>query len=100
MTIIRLILSTVILLSAGFIAVESWRYTFLNTRNERLGINRRYSYVPLISIFLSLVAYIIYPYPIKNWIGIIPVLDIGNWALLCYAAVLFREWRFNNHRQG
>jgi hypothetical protein len=69
----------------------NWSYAILSLRNRRRGIDRHYSLVPLVSILLAYSAYQIYPYPQKNWIAIIALLDIGTWELLWIPVILIRE---------
>lgn len=91
MTAFRAIVAIAVILFAAYIVVMNWGCVIATERNRRKGIKKHHSTVPLISLFLAWVAYPIYPFEPKGWIGIIPALDIGNWYLLVlYAIALFR----------
>jgi hypothetical protein len=78
----RLLLLTIALLAAGYIILINWTCAVLTRRNKKRGINRHYSTVPFVTIPLAYLAYILYPYQGGKWIGITPILDVGNWMLL------------------
>lgn len=65
-----------------FVMVMNWVCVIASERNKRRGIDKHVSTVPLISFLLASVAYEIYPFIPKAWIGIIPAMDIGNWVLV------------------
>jgi len=85
----RLILSIIVLLAAGYVIVMNWISVVLSLRNKKRGINRHYSTVPFVTILLAYLAYILYPYQVKKWIGITPILDVGNWMLLWLPRAFF-----------
>jgi|SRR5215471_9630514 len=87
----RLILSIIVLLAAGYVIVMNWICLVLSQRNKKRGINRHYSTVPFVTILLACLAYILYPYQGKKWIGVTPILDVGNWMLLWLPRAFF--WR-------
>ena len=99
MTTTRLILSIVILLITSYIIVMNWCCVIISMRKRKRGIDRYYSMVPLVSILLAYLAFGLYPYPQKNWIGSIPLLDIGNWTLLWLPVVLIRELKHSRHKE-
>jgi hypothetical protein len=78
---IRIVGAVLLLLLAGYIAVMNWFCVIVSMRNKRKGINKHHSTVPLMSIIISIAAYALYPLNHKEWIGIIPALDISNWIL-------------------
>src|ERR1043166_285418 len=96
MTPIRFILALAILVFAAYIVVMNWGCVIVSMRNKRRGIDRHHSTVPIISIILAALAHLIYPKPDRNWMIVIPLLDIANWSLLALPFVLFREWRKKN----
>ncbi len=88
MTTTRLILATVILLFAAYIVVMNWGCVIVSLRNQRRGIDRHHSTVPLFSFFITIVAMVFYPWP---WMIVVPLLDIANWSLLWAPFGLIRE---------
>lgn len=70
------------MLFALFFVVVNWASVIISERNKRKGIDRHHSPSPLLSIILAGAAFLLYPYAHKIWIWIIPVVDIGNWAVL------------------
>jgi hypothetical protein len=93
---LRLILATIVLLFAGHIVAMNWVCVIVSIRNRRRGIDRHYSTVPVISFILAGVAHITCPKADKNWMFVIPVLDIANGSLLMLPFVLLRERRKQN----
>jgi len=85
----RLILSIIVLLAAGYVIVMNWIYVVTSLLNKKRGIDRHYSTVPFVSILLAYMAYDLYPYSGKIWIGIMPFLDIGNWMLLGFPYIFW-----------
>jgi len=87
----RLILAIAILLLAVYFVAMNWGCVIISMINKRKGVDCHHSTVPLVSLILTVFAYISYPYPAKNWIVIIPILDIGNWMLLWFPIVLMKK---------
>ena len=79
---LRTIASTLLLLFAGYIAVMNWGCVIVSMWNKWKGIDRHHSVVPLITIIVAAIAYEIYPFTPKSWIGIIAAADIGNWIMI------------------
>src|SRR5215475_3782121 len=95
MAVARLLFSILILLFTAYVVVMNWGCFIVNWRNKRRGIDRHHSMMPLVSVLFSYLAFLIYPYALRNWIGIIPLLDIGNWMLLLLPVILIREfWNY------
>ena len=83
MTILRASIAGIVMLLAAHIAVMNWRCVIASEINKRKGIDKHHSTVPLISLILAgVVAYPLYPFTPKWWIGIIPAVDIGTWMLI------------------
>ena len=91
MTTARTILAIALLLLAAFIVVMNWICVIVSTRNQKGGIDRRSSMVPLISVIATVGSYLIFPYPRAAWMLIIPLLDLSNWTLLWLPFHLLRE---------
>ncbi len=71
------------MLLAAYIVVMNWGCVIASERNKRKGIDKHHSTVPFISLILAgVLAYPLYPFTPKWWIGIIPAVDIGNWMLV------------------
>lgn len=71
------------MLLAAYIVVMNWGCVIASERNKRKGIAKHHSTVPLFSLLLTgMIAYPLYPFSPKWWIGIIPAVDIGNWMLI------------------
>ncbi len=79
MSTIRLILAAAILLFAAYIVVMNWGCVVVSIRNKRRGIDRHHSTVPLLSLFITALAVVVYPWP---WMIAVPLLDIANWSLV------------------
>jgi len=82
MNLIKIIIAVIILLFGAYIAVMNWGCVLVSMRNKRKGIDKHHSTVPFVSIVSAGLAYMIYPLQPKQWIGIIPLVDIGNWILI------------------
>ena len=82
MTILRVSGSAILMLLAACIVVMNWGCVIASEVNSRKGIDKHHSTVPLISLILAGVAYPLYPFAPKWWIGIIPAIDIANWAVI------------------
>ena len=83
MTILRATIAGIAMLLAVYVVVGNWGCVIASERNKRKGINKHHSTIPLISLILAgIIAYLLYPFTPKWWIGIIPALDIGNWILI------------------
>jgi len=78
----------------------NWGCVILSLRNKKKGIDRHHSTVPLVSLLLAYFAFGMYPYLQKSWIGIIPLLDIGNLTLLWLPVVLVRELKQRIRREA
>ena len=79
---LRLVGSILVLVMAAYIAVMNWGCVVVSLRNKRRGVDRHHSTVPLFSLILAAVSYLLYPSEPKWWIGIVPAVDIANWTLL------------------
>ena len=82
MTELRISVSAILMLVAALTAVGNWGCVIASERNKRRKVDKHVSTVPLISLILAGLAYEIYPFSPKRWIGIIPAVDIGNWMLV------------------
>ena len=83
MTILRAIGAIVLMLLGAYIAIMNWVCVIVSEQNKRKGIDKRHSTAPLISLVLAgVLAYPLYPFTPKWWIGIIPAADIANWMLV------------------
>jgi hypothetical protein len=89
----RLIIAIVILVFALLIVVMNWGCVIVNMRNKKRGIDRHHSAVPIVSLVLAALAYLIYPRPDNTWMFAIPLLDIANWCLLWLPVALIRQAR-------
>lgn len=89
----RLILAIILLLLAGYIVAMNWGCVAASIRNKKRGIDRHHSTVPIVSFILVALAHLVYPRPEKNWMIVIPLVDIGNWILLWLPNGLIQEWR-------
>jgi hypothetical protein len=95
-----LILTIIVLLFAVYIVAMNWGCVIVSLRNKRRGIDRHHSTVPVVSFILVAIAHLIYPKPNKNWMFIIPLVDIANWSLLALPIVLFRRSGKTNIEPG
>lgn len=94
MTTIRFILAIIILVFAVYIVALNWGCVIAFFWNKRRGIKKHYSTVPVVSFVFVALADVIYPYPSKSWMLIIPLLDIANWSLLWLPVALIRDlWK-------
>ena len=83
MTTLRAIVAVIVLILAAYIAVMNWGCVIASEINRRKGIDKHHSVVPALSlIFAGVLAYPLYPFTPKWWIGLIPAFDIGTWVLI------------------
>ena len=87
---VRLGVSLILLLAAGYPVVLNWGAVILNAHHRRRGVDKRYSSGPFLSAALAAFAYFAYPFESKQWIFILPVIDIGNWLALIGLATMTR----------
>jgi hypothetical protein len=91
MTTVLTILAIVLLLLAAYIVVMNWICVIVSTRNQKRGIDRHSSMVPLISVIATVSSYLISPHPNTEWMFVIPLLDLSNWSLVWLPLYLLRE---------
>jgi len=78
----QIIIAILLLLFGAYIVLMNWRCVIVSMMNKRRGIDKYHSTAPIISILSAGLAYMIYPLQPKEWIGLIPLVDIGNWTLV------------------
>jgi hypothetical protein len=82
-TVLRASGALILMLLAAYVAIVNWGCVIVSERNRRKGIDGHHSTVPAVSLILAGgLAYPLYPFAPKWWIGIIPALDIGTWMLI------------------
>ena len=91
MTIGRTILALLLVALAAYLAVMNWLCAIISVRNQRKGIDKHSSMVPVLSIILIAIATPIYPFAPKWWLAIIPILDLGNLNMLRLPYFLMKE---------
>jgi len=80
MTILRASIAGILLLIAAYVAVMNWGCVIASARNKRRGIDVHHLTIPFFSLLRTgVIAYPLFPFTPKWWIGIIPLVDIGNW---------------------
>jgi len=90
MTALRVSVSVILMLLAACVVVMNWGCVIASARNKWRGIDQYHSTVPLISLLLTgVIAHPVYPFTPKWWIGIIPLMDIGNWIGLIRLPMAF-----------
>lgn len=82
MTALRACGAVILMLCALFIVIMNWICVIASERNSRRGIDKHHSTMPMLSLIFAGLAYLLYPFTPKWWIGIIPAVDIGTWLLL------------------
>ncbi len=82
MTTLRTILTVLLLLAALYVAVFNWVAAIRSLANQRKGIDRHYSMVPIVSLPLALCAVFVAPDAPLWWTLLIPLFDLGNLNLL------------------
>jgi len=90
MTTIQTILAIFLLLLAAYIVVMNWICVVVSTRNQKRGIKRHISMIPLISGIATVGAYLIFPHPNGEWMFVIPLLDLSSWSLMLLPFYLLR----------
>jgi len=93
MNVIRCIVGTGCIGVAAYIVAFNWGCVIVSTRNRKRGINRHHSVVPLGSALFAAFALIAYSSPLRYWVLLVPILDIGNWLLLWLPVVFIRNLR-------
>jgi hypothetical protein len=79
---VRIIAAILFILFSAYLIVMNAGCVIASMRNKVKGINKHHSTAPLISLLTAGFAYLVYPLEPKNWIGLIPILDLGNWILI------------------
>ena len=85
------ILGSVLFLFGAYVAVCNWAALFLNTRNKKRGILKRYSQGPVIGpvgMYLGLKAF---PIEKPPWIWAVLLLDPSTWVVVVSLAFLIQE---------
>ncbi len=90
MTILLYILAIGLMIMAAYVVVLNWGCVIVSIRNQRQGIDKHHSTIPLVSVMLGVFSFLAWPGTPKEWILIIPLVDIGNWVLLCLPIVLIQ----------
>lgn len=80
----RFISAIVLLFAAVSVVVMNWGCVIVSFRNERREIDRHHSTVPLVSVILTVVAWLMIPWDGRHWLFIIPAADIGNLMVLWF----------------
>jgi len=96
MTIARTIIASLLMAFAACVVVMNWGCMIVSLRNQRKGIDKQHSMVPIFSIIVALIATSIYPHSPKWWIGIVPLIDISNWNMLRLPFFLMAEKKKEN----
>lgn len=78
-------------LAAGYPVMMNWGAVILKARNRRRGIDKHYSPGPFLSAALASLAYAAYPFEPKQWILILPAIDIGNWVAVVGLVTMVRR---------
>jgi hypothetical protein len=91
MTITRAIVALLLAALAAYLAVINWLCAIVSVRNQRKGIDKHSSMIPILSIILIGMAAPIYPFTPKWWMGLIPLLDLGNLNMLRLPYFLMKE---------
>ena len=89
----RLVLAGLLLLLAAYIAAMNWGCVIVSVRNQRKGIDRHHSTIPLVTVLLAGIACPIWPYGSRWWAFAIPLADIANWLMLWLPVAVLRERR-------
>jgi hypothetical protein len=78
----RTIIAGIFLLAAIYVAVANWACVIISVRNQRRGVDRHHSTVPIITVLLAALALLAWPFQPKLWILLIPILDMAHLNLL------------------
>lgn len=70
------------MLLAAYVAAMNWACVIASEINRRKKIDKHHSTVPAVSLILAGLAYPLYPFSPRWWIGLIPILDVGTWMLI------------------
>ncbi|MEZ5989389.1 MAG: hypothetical protein R3F30_09745 [Planctomycetota bacterium] len=82
MTLLRAALAIALVLLGLYFIAANWACVLVSLRNRRRGIPRHHPVMPLLSVFASIGALVLYPWSPATWILLIPAVDIGNWVLV------------------
>lgn len=93
MIIARTIVAVLLVAFAAYVVVMNWMCAIISLRNRRKGIDKHHSTVPVLSIIIIIIAAIVYPRDAKWWMGVWPLLDVGNWQMVRVPFLLISERR-------
>jgi hypothetical protein len=82
MRIVVTVLGGFFLFAALYVAVMNWACAIISLRNQRKGIDKHHSMIPVVTLLLAFFAMVMFPYWPGKWTMLIPVLDIANLNLL------------------
>lgn len=89
MTEFRTFAAIILVLLAAYIMIMNWVCLVVNIQNQRRGIDRHTSMIPLLTIVISIGAYFCAPGSNPFWVFIVPLLDISSWCLFWLPFFLF-----------
>ena len=99
MRVVITVLGALFLVATFYITVMNWGCAVTSLRNQRRGIDRHHSMVPIVSAWLALCALVMWPFWPGKWVLLLPALDIANLNLLfCPLYLLPRLFRKRNLR--
>ena len=89
MTSIRFILAIAILLFAAYVVVMNWGCVIVSRRNKRRRIDQHHSTIPIVSLILAALAYLLYPRPDKIWRSPFPCSTLQTGACFYFQECCF-----------
>ena len=96
----RMILALCLLTLGALIVIINWGYVLVSMRNYKRGVDRHYSTIPIVSLVLTGLAFLIHPGPAKLWMLAVPLVDIANWTLLWLPVVFFQVGKSRQRSAG
>lgn len=93
MDILRHAVAILLLLLAVHVVVVNWACVGLTVWNKARGVDRRHSLVPVVSLLLVAVAWLVSPWTARSRMFWVPAVDIGTWLVVWIPIVVFRERR-------
>jgi hypothetical protein len=87
----RSVISVVLVVLAGLVCFANWAGAIAARRDRRRGIDRHFSFIPLLSIVLAAAGAVVWPGASGGWLLLVAAADLGTWSLVVGLPVaLFR----------
>ena len=94
------LLGALFLFATVYVVVMNWACAIASLRNQRKGVDRHHSMVPVVSVWLAVFAMLMWPYWPGTWVLLLPGLDIANLNLVFCPLYLIPRFLRTRHSQS